>query len=93
MLVKTAHRFENRDWASATTECRTKIYKLHQFLVIISGKVFNIEIQEDTTGKCEAHADNTTDPHDAIKSCHGGNVTECLNTMIKALEMRIPGGT
>lgn len=75
-------------WARVPTQEKTKLFKIHQFLLMSQGKTYNIEIQESVGGDFLAHADNTADPHDAIKSCGGATLTDCLAAMVQALENR-----
>lgn len=73
-------------WSGIALGGKSKLLKLHQFLYLVGGKTYAIEIQQAQSGECLAHADNTNDPHEAIKSCNGKDVEDCLKAMIQELE-------
>lgn len=76
------------DWRKIKLEEAHKLFKLHQFLFMSGGRSYNIEIQESQTGSYLAHADNNSDPHDAIKSVTGKSFEDCLKAMMKQLGER-----
>ena len=79
------------NWSGTTLDATSKLFKIQHFLLMAGGKTFNIEVQEscvNATSNFVAYADNNSDPHDAIHSCHGKSLAECLQSMVLQLEQR-----
>lgn len=73
-------------WTSVKVGDKQKLYRLHHFLFLSGGKTYNIEVQEGHAGEFLAHADNTSDPHEAIKSVSGTSLEGCLRDLIAQIE-------
>lgn len=88
MFKQVTFTLNSDGWTQVKVKDREKLYKMHHFLFMKDGHSFDIEIQESLQGDFTAHADNTTDPHDAIKSLGGSTLQSCLQAMITFLESR-----
>jgi hypothetical protein len=80
--------FSRDEWKTVKLGDKDKFFKIHHFLFMYKGKSFNIEVQESLTGDFMAHADNNSDPHDAVKSCHGKTLEECLHAIVSEIQKK-----
>jgi len=79
-------KLNQEEWKSVHFADKQKLFKIHNFLFMSKGRAYAIEVQESFDNDFLAHGENTSDPHDALKSIHSNSIAECLQTMIQQIE-------
>jgi hypothetical protein len=75
-------------WQGVNLGPKQRLFRVQHFFLMSGGKNYNIEVQDDGSGGFAAHADNTSDPHDPLPTCHGKSLTECLQNMVAEIAKR-----
>jgi hypothetical protein len=66
-----------------------QLFKLSQFLYVIEGRSFTIQVQESPRGVLTAHAESTSDPHEAIRPISGSDLKEVLQSLTNDIDQKV----
>ena len=66
-----------------------QIFKVSQFLYVVQGRSFSIQVQESADGHLTAHAESTLDPHETLHPISGLNLDKVLESMTAAIDKKV----
>lgn len=66
-----------------------QLFKLSQFLYVVEGRAFTIQVQESPRGVLTAHAKSTSDPHEAIQPISGSHLEEVLQSLTHDIDQKV----
>lgn len=68
---------------------RGMLFGVRQFLYVVEGRPFTIEVQETASGFLTAHADSTSDPHESIHSQSASNLEDVLAAITREIDTKV----
>lgn len=68
---------------------RGQLFKVSQFLYVVEGRTFTIQVQQSSDGHLTAHADSTSDPHETLHPVSGLNLDNVLESMTAAIDKKV----
>jgi hypothetical protein len=68
---------------------RGQLFKVMQYLYVVEGRPFQIEVQESPLGVVTAHAESTSDPHEAIRPVSGSELGVVLESLINDIDKKV----
>lgn len=68
---------------------RGQLFRVSQFLYIIEGRSFTIQVQESSDGLLTAYADSTSDPHETLLPVSGEQLDKVLESMTSAIDKKV----
>jgi hypothetical protein len=72
-----------------TTRTRGQLFNVSQFLYVVDGRAFTIQVQEPREGLLTAHAESTSDPHETLHPISGLNLDNVLESMTAAIDKKV----
>jgi len=81
-------RHMDDSWKSVTISERERLFRISNYLFVSQGRSYSIEVQEAPDGTFLAHGENTSDPHDVLRSVTGTTMQECLQAIVDQIERR-----
>lgn len=66
-----------------------QLFAVRQFLYVIEGRPFSIEVQESSSGHLTAHAESTSDPHETIHPQSADNLDDVLQAITQAIDKKV----
>ncbi len=76
------------NWKNIEVPKGSKLFKLHRFTYIHKGVHYAIEVDEYADGVSTAHGEHATDRNYVLESVSANTTDECLQQMLKNIEMR-----
>ena len=76
------------DWKKAKIPAGSRLFQVHSFTFMFSGKTYILEVDEFSDGTCTGHGEQSTDKSHVLESVTGRAVGECLDALIKKIEKR-----
>lgn len=76
------------DWKKAKIPAGSRLFQVHSFTFMHSGKTYILEIDEFSEGTCTGHGEQSTDKSHVLESVTGKSVQECLDGLIRRIEKR-----
>lgn len=68
---------------------RGQLLAVRQYLYVVEGRPFSIEVQETKSGHLTAHAESTSDPHEAIHSQSATNLDDVLKAITHEIDTKV----
>ncbi len=72
-----------------TRRPKGKLLKVSQFLYVIEGQSFSIQIQEAPDGMLTAYTESTSDPHEAFRPISGSNLEDVLQSTTHEIDKKV----
>ncbi|MEY4066684.1 MAG: hypothetical protein RIR26_2892 [Pseudomonadota bacterium] len=66
-----------------------QLFKVSHYLYVVESRPFQIEVQESTRGLLTAHAESTSDPHEAIPPVSGSELEVVLQSLIHDIDKKV----
>lgn len=66
-----------------------QLFRVSQFLYVVEGHAFTIQVQESAEGVLTAHAESTSDPHEAIRPISGSDLQEILQSLTHDIDRKV----
>jgi hypothetical protein len=66
-----------------------KLLKVSQFLYVIEGQAFSIQVQESPDGILTAYTESTSDPHEAFRPMSGSNLEDVLQSTTQEIDKKV----
>lgn len=68
---------------------RGQLLAIRHYLYVTEGRPFSIEVQETKSGHLTAHAESTSDPHEAIHSQSATNLDDVLQAITLEIDAKV----
>ncbi|MBM3383278.1 MAG: hypothetical protein FJY29_12710 [Betaproteobacteria bacterium] len=65
------------------------LLKVSQFLYVIEGQSFSIQLQESPGNMFTAYAESTSDPHEAFRPVSGSNLEDVLQSITHEIDKKV----
>lgn len=75
------------DWKSVKVPGGGKLFKVHNFTLMIKGVNYHLEIDEFADGTFIGHGEHSTDKNSLLESVNGSSVQECLTSLTKKIKI------
>lgn len=66
-----------------------QLFTVKQYLYVVEGKSFTIHVQESSKGIFTAHAQSTSDPHEAIHPMSGPHLQDVLQSLTHDIDRKV----
>ena len=76
------------DWKKAKVPAGARLFQVHSFTFMYSGKTYILEVDEFNDGTCTGHGEQSTDKSHVVESVSGKTVSECIEALIRRIEKR-----
>ena len=76
------------DWKKTRIPAGTKLFMVHSFTYMTKGRTFILEVDEFSDGTFTGHGEQSTDRSHVVESVSGKTVSECLEALIKRIDLR-----
>lgn len=76
------------DWDKVKVSANGKLSKLHNFMYMVGGKNFILEINEYADGRFVGYAELTNDDSFQFEPANGASVEECVSKLISVVEKK-----
>jgi len=68
---------------------RGQLLSVSQFLYVVEGRSFTIQVQSAPDGQLTAHAESTSDPHETLHPISGLNLDNVLDSITAAIDKKV----
>ncbi|MEN9826699.1 MAG: hypothetical protein RI953_2444 [Pseudomonadota bacterium] len=65
------------------------LFSVRHFLYVVEGRPFSIDVMESTSGHLTAHAESTSDPHEAIHPQSATNLEDVLKAITLEIDAKV----
>ncbi|MFZ9519788.1 MAG: hypothetical protein ACO3A4_04865 [Silvanigrellaceae bacterium] len=65
------------------------LFSVRHFLYVVEGRPFTIDVMESTSGHLTAHADSTSDPHEAIHPQSAATLEDVLKAITLEIDAKV----
>lgn len=76
------------DWKKTKVPVGSKLFQVHNFTFMHSGKTYSLEIDEYIDGTFAGHGEHSTDKNFFIESVSGKSMNECLSALVSKIQER-----
>ena len=71
------------NWKKIPVPEGTKLFKVHNFTLMVKGTTYHLEVDEFADGSYTGHGEHSTDKSSVLASVSGASVEDCVATLLK----------
>lgn len=76
------------DWKSVKVPSGAKLFKVHNFNLMVKGSHFNIEVDEFQDGTFTAHGEHSTDKNSVFEPVNAKTLEDALSAIVAKIQTR-----